>query len=332
MNRSLRRWIGFFSRLAITCALITLVAARLDFGILKSQLRSIGSIAILAGGLIQLVQMLLLGYRWQRILDASGIAMPFLKALRIVLIGSFFNQCLPTSLGGDGVRAFMLRSAGVPLESAVNTVLVDRLSGLAGLLPFLLLGAPFLLVWTYDPLLLLADFAVTALFSAVLAGYFLGDRLIARIRPLAEFAPLRTVAAASVYAREVAWHSPQAIGIAGLAVVVHLTSIALVVILAEALRVPIAPAAALVLVPPILAAALLPISYGGWGARELAMTVSLGLAGVPTTTALAISITVGFLGLISSMPGALLWLREEPRQRLRHSPWAPMAGRRNNHH
>jgi hypothetical protein len=304
----------FFSRLVISTALIALIAVRFDLEAMKSQLRSIGGITVLSTGMLLVLQMLVLAYRWQRILGASEIATPFLNALRIVLIGSFFNQCLPTSLGGDGVRAFLLRSTGVPLERAVNAVLVDRLSGLAGLLPFLILGAPFLLAWTHDPAPLLADLAITSLFSAVLAGYFLGDRLIARIRPLAEFAPLRAVAAASVYAREIACHSPQAIGTAGLAVIVHLISVGVVVILAKAFGAPILPGAALVLVPPIFAAALLPISYGGWGARELAMIVSLGLAGVPPTTALAISIMVGFLGLVSTMPGALLWLRAEPRR------------------
>jgi glycosyltransferase 2 family protein len=232
VNRSARHRLMFFSRLVITSALISLIAVRFDFEAINSQLCSIGSITILSAGMLLVVQMLVLGYRWQRILDASGIATPFLNALRIVLIGSFFNQCLPTSLGGDGVRAFVLRSAGVPLERAVNAVLVDRLSGLAGLLPFLILGAPFLLAWTYDPVFFLADLGITALFSAVLAGYFFGDLLIARIRPVAKLAPLRAVAAASVYAREIACHSPQAIGTAGLAVVVHLTSIVLVVILA----------------------------------------------------------------------------------------------------
>jgi uncharacterized membrane protein YbhN (UPF0104 family) len=313
----------FLGRLVITVALIAVVAIRFDLDAIKNQLLSIGAATVLATGFLLLIQLLFLTFRWQWILDASGIAMLFRSVLRIVLIGMFFNQCLPTSLGGDGVRAFMLRSDGVPLERAVNSVLVDRLSGLAGLLPFLLLGAPFLLAWTRDLVLLLAYLAITALFSAALAGYFLGDRLIARIRPLAEFAPLRVVAAASAYAREIAWHSPRALGLVGLAIAVHLLNVVLVMILAEALRAPIAPGAALVLVPPIFATAMLPISYGGWGARELAMIVSLALAGVPTATALTISVTIGFLGLISTLPGALLWLRAEPWQRFRQSPRVP---------
>jgi hypothetical protein len=133
----------FFSRLVISTALIALIAVRFDLEAMKSQLRSIGGITVLSTGMLLVLQMLVLAYRWQRILGASEIATPFLNALRIVLIGSFFNQCLPTSLGGDGVRAFLLRSTGVPLERAVNAVLVDRLSGLAGLLPFLIVGALF---------------------------------------------------------------------------------------------------------------------------------------------------------------------------------------------
>jgi glycosyltransferase 2 family protein len=136
VKRSARYRLIFLGRLVITSVLIALVAVRFDLDAIKRQMLSVGSATLLAAGIVVVVQMLVRGYRWQRILDASGIAVPFCSALRIVIIGLSFNQCLPTSLGGDGVRAFMLRSANVRLERAVNAVLVDRLSGLAGLLPF----------------------------------------------------------------------------------------------------------------------------------------------------------------------------------------------------
>jgi hypothetical protein len=319
-------------RLAITGTLTALIAARLDLRILIGELCRVGGFALLAAVAILLAQAVVLGYRWQRILVASGIVIGFGRALKIVLIGLFFNQCLPTALGGDGVRAVMLRSAHVPLERSINAVLVDRLSGLAGLLPFLVLGLPFALAWTDDMLLRTADVAVTALYAVVLTVYFFSDRAIMQLHRLARIGLLRAASAASVYARQIVWHSRQALSIVILAILVHLSSIALVAILAAALLAPISVGAAMVLVPPIFAAAMLPISYGGWGARELAMVVSLGLAGVPPTTALAISITIGFLGLISTLPGALLWLRAEPRQRSGTQFNQPSARRNGVHH
>lgn len=100
---------------------------------------------------------------------------------------------------------------------------------------------------------------------------------------MAGFAPLRAIAGASAYAREVVWHSPQATGIDGLAVVVHLTSVAIVVILANDCRALIP----FVLVPPDLRRGTAANFLWWLGARELAMIASLGLADVPRTTALA---------------------------------------------
>lgn len=302
------RRFGLGLKLAVTLLLVAYLAHSVDAAAVVAQLGRIGPGAgALCLGLY-LFQAVVLSYRWHRILGAAGVVLTFRQTLRIVLIGLFFNQCLPTSLGGDGVRILLLRRPEVSLERAVNLVLVDRLSGLMGLIPLLLGGLPFLLSWRSDPLFAATDLGVTLLFCIALVIYFLGDGLVGRAGRWSRLRVLQAIAAASAFARRVAWYGKGAGGTFALALVVHGLTVGVVLVLARALGASLSLGEGLVLAPPVIAAAMLPISFGGWGTREVVMVIALGTAGVAPATALAVSILLGFLALVATAPGAALWL------------------------
>lgn len=295
-------------KLLVTAGLIALIASKVDLGLAANEMRSVGIAACLFIVAANLAQFVVLGWRWHIILVASGITIGFRAACRIVFVGTFFNQCLPTSLGGDAVRIMALRQANVPLKNATNAVLVDRLSGIAAIVLLLLAGLPWLFAWAPGTPFLLGACLVTIIFSAVLTLYFLGDRILALFPFLARFSATHFISEASTYARHIAFGAPSALAILALAVVVAASSVAVVAGLAAFLHAPLSLLQALVLVPTIMAATMLPLSFGGWGTREVAMVAGLGIAGVPPETALAMSFLLGILLLVSALPGGLLWL------------------------
>jgi uncharacterized membrane protein YbhN (UPF0104 family) len=63
----------------------------------------------------------------------------------------------------------------------------------------------------------------------------------------------------------------------------------------------------LVLVPIIIQVSLLPISIGGWGVRESVAVIGFGYFGVSGEVALASSVIFGFLMLVFSLYGGVLW-------------------------
>jgi len=69
----------------------------------------------------------------------------------------------------------------------------------------------------------------------------------------------------------------------------------------------------LILMQPVTLFATLPISIGGWGVREAAMVTFLGLIGVPPSAAVIVSIQLGLLGVVVSLPGGLLFLLQRSR-------------------
>jgi hypothetical protein len=67
------------------------------------------------------------------------------------------------------------------------------------------------------------------------------------------------------------------------------------------------------ILPAVLLLTSLPISFAGWGLREGAMIIALGVYGVPQETALALSLVYGIAHLVSAIPGLALWIIEKRR-------------------
>ena len=82
------------------------------------------------------------------------------------MIGTFFNQTLPSAIGGDAVRLWLVARAGAGWRAATYSIFVDRAVGLIALAVIIVASLP----WSYrligDPhgriALLLVDFAALA--------------------------------------------------------------------------------------------------------------------------------------------------------------------------
>jgi len=70
------------------------------------------------------------GFRWRALIQAQGQPMAVTRVSEIFMVGVFFNQFLPTAIGGDVVRALMIAEEGLGRARAANTVIVDRALGL----------------------------------------------------------------------------------------------------------------------------------------------------------------------------------------------------------
>jgi len=84
--------------------------------------------------LIELLDVLPRVLRWRALLLTQGTREPFLRLLSIYLVGSFFNNFLPSNVGGDSVRMLRLGRLTGQGADAVSSVLVERLCGLFAVL------------------------------------------------------------------------------------------------------------------------------------------------------------------------------------------------------
>jgi uncharacterized protein (TIRG00374 family) len=99
----------------------------------------------LLGALLALVAAVLLTFvRWYFLVRAQGLPFRVTDALRLGLVGFFFNNFLPSSVGGDVIKAAFLAREQSRRTVAVATVIMDRVIALWGLFWFVaLLGGVF---------------------------------------------------------------------------------------------------------------------------------------------------------------------------------------------
>ncbi len=83
---------------------------------------------------IYIIGQLIFVARWRLLLKVQSIKIGFWPAVRLHLLGLFYNNCLPGALGGDLPRAwYVTKHTDKKLEAALS-VFVDRVIGLIGML------------------------------------------------------------------------------------------------------------------------------------------------------------------------------------------------------
>ncbi|HEX3129029.1 MAG TPA: lysylphosphatidylglycerol synthase transmembrane domain-containing protein [Thermoanaerobaculia bacterium] len=123
-------------RLAVSAALVAWVLHRSPLGEVKEAFRSADLRFVLLA-----LALTPFGYwssvsRWRLLIRSQGGDAPFGFLVRSFLVGVFFNNLLPSTIGGDAVRAIDTARSGVGRAAAVAIVAVDRFVGLLALMLF----------------------------------------------------------------------------------------------------------------------------------------------------------------------------------------------------
>ena len=128
-----RRRIILLVKIAVSVGLLALLVTRSDAPRLWSYVRS-ASIIWLAGALgFYLLMVLASAWRWGLLLRAQGTPVPARRLTQSFLVATFFNNFLPSNIGGDVVRITDTAKDTHSRTLAATVVLMDRGIGLLGL-------------------------------------------------------------------------------------------------------------------------------------------------------------------------------------------------------
>lgn len=143
-GRSLRTKLLLFAKLTFGVVLCAIIVARIDWRAATGSLAAtgLGLVAVTFGILIALV--FLSAYKWRLLLSIHGVEYSTLRLSKYYFVALFFNNFLPTSIGGDGYRIYKTIHNGRSKASAVIAVVMERLTGF-GTLVVLGAGAAVLL-------------------------------------------------------------------------------------------------------------------------------------------------------------------------------------------
>jgi hypothetical protein len=295
------------AKILVSGALLYLALRKVNLFDLFSRidnLASLGWIGVAAA--VTFLQIFISVLRWREISAECGAPLGTGQAMRYNLIGSFFNQTLPSAIGGDAVRLWLVARGGVGWRAATYSIFVDRAIGLIALAIIIVASLP----WSYnliaDPqgrsALLLVDFAAL---SSGLGFLVLGALPWPWLKR--GWATLH-IHACAVIANRVIFSRKRGPKVAVLSLVVHVLAAVIAWCVVQSIAAPITFGQVFQLVPPVMLVAMLPISIAGWGVREATMGLAFGYAGLMTNEGVKVSLLFGAVSFIVGAFGGLVWI------------------------
>ena len=306
---SKKQLISICVRTAISLALILILLyiMRDNYARIWQAIRGANMLLFLFALAVFFIAQIAASVRLKLIVEAQGKSQVTLhEAVSLTFIGYFFNNFLPTSIGGDVAKAYYLSRKSAEKLSSYTAVFVDRALGLVTMIFMaaiaLLLGQGQVI----DRDLRYMVYAITA--CSVIAIFFISSKSFAKkfsgllilIGPVEEKAK-KAYNALHNYKN----HTSLIVKSLAISVVSQLFYFASIGILALSIGARIPAAEILLRVPIISAASLLP-SINGLGVREGSMVMFFGPV-IGKEHAFVVSILLLLMLLVTSLAGGIIY-------------------------
>ena len=302
----------------VSVALLALLFSKVDVARLWTVART-ASIPWLVLALALYFGMILVSaWRWGLLLRAQHIVYPFRGLTSSFLVATFFNNFLPSNIGGDVIRITDTAPAAGSKTLATTVVLIDRGIGLLGLALVAAMGASAGLgpakVGPVGPGMLWAGFGVAAMLAT---PALLNPEGFTRIlQPLRVLHPEwvgerleRLTAALSRFKESPAALASCFVGAIG----VQVTLVGFYLAIAHSLQIPITFAQLAVIVPISFIVQMVPVSMNGFGVREATFGFYFTRLGLPLESALLVSFIGAALVLLFSLSGGVAYVARQRR-------------------
>ena len=295
----------FFLKFSISFSLLFYLFNRTQFSAIKDSLEQVSLPLVFVAISLLFLQCLAGSFRWCVVTKSIARSVPIWTSFKIILLGNFFNQFLPSSAGGDIMRVWYVRSIGLSTRMSIATILIDRLLALLALGALITITFPITYYLVDDSLFRLSIFGSGILifilffliyYARKIPRKYYGYKITEYIRKFSDATHL------------ILKERRTAILLLSLSMIMHLISGAVVYLIAISLGVKVGLLACLMLTQPVLLLTVIPVSIAGWGVREVGLIAVLSFVGVDNDNAFLVSIVFGILLIFISLPGAIVWV------------------------
>ncbi|MGI9225462.1 MAG: lysylphosphatidylglycerol synthase transmembrane domain-containing protein [Woeseiaceae bacterium] len=296
-------------KVIVSVSLIAILIGSVDWSEIFSQANELSAPPALLAVVLLSLQYPISAWKWRKSLRLHGVEYGLGYLLRILCIAFFFNNFLPSAIGGDAYRAYRtFEHAGRPVYS-ISAVIVERVLGLIALV-VLGYGCAIALVvngtlpYQQEMIFLSAvSFLFLALFGIAWKTGHLGkieDRLhkVSKLEPIME--SVRTI-------RENRQHM---LGLVCLSLLFQAIAIAAIALLFSALALPGVIFESGVTATVAGVAGVIPLSINGIGIVEGSFAVAAVVAGLAYSKAVIVALFVRVYGLASSIIFGVLYILE----------------------
>jgi uncharacterized membrane protein YbhN (UPF0104 family) len=307
----MRKALSLLIKAAVSALLLYFALTAINIGAVKDRLNNVHPGWLVLGLMVLLLQLVVQAVRWRRLVIRCGADLAPLRAFRFTMIAAFFNQTLPSSVGGDAIRIWLV---GRPdnWRAAAYSVFLDRVVGVLALAVLVVGCLPWSLALVRDPVGRAALLAIGL--GCIAAGLIFVALASPRLRILQRWSLTRHLAASAAITLAIL-RSPGALAVIfGLSLVIHLLTALAAWCAARAIDANLPLLYAVYLVLPVVLIAVIPVSIAGWGVREGAMIAAFTYAGLSQSDGLLVSLLYGAGNLVLGVAGGLVWIATSERR------------------
>jgi uncharacterized protein (TIRG00374 family) len=274
----------------------------------------------LLAGALHIIGLVLSAYRWQLLLAAQQVEAPMFDLLQSYLIGGFFNNFLPTRVGGDIYRMVDSKKYSGSLLRPFAVIFVERLSGVYALLLIGIAAVAFYPRFEEVKPLAFALFGL-ALFGFLCMLLFYGSpRFGEWLKKITAKLPAKlSTKILSMF--DAFWYFSRSRAVLAYAFVLALLLQANVILyyyfIARGIHMSLSFQEAAIVMPILICIQLLPLTPNGVGVREFTYIYLLAPFGVDRAMAVAFSLWDYILTFFYGLIGGALYLLKDQRSRLK---------------
>jgi uncharacterized membrane protein YbhN (UPF0104 family) len=311
---STRRYVVLALKIVVSIVLLSLLFSKIDVARLWAIARRASLRWFAVALAIYAINMIASTWRWHLLLRTQEVNLRRRWLFGSFLVASFFNNFLPSNIGGDVIRISDTARAAGSRTLAATVVLMDRVLGLMALIFVAAIGAsaagavhpaalPIWPMWLWVGLLAGAAASAPAVLAPV--GF---SRLL---QPLTVFHPEwvgnRIDTLTEILTRFRARPGTLARCFAT-AVFVQGSMVLYYFAITYALHLNVALSDIAVIVPISFVVQMLPVSFGGFGVREATFSIYFSRIGQPIESAIAMSLIGQALIILFSLTGAAVYI------------------------
>lgn len=303
-------------KLALTVGLSSLIIRKLELSLVFEAMQRITSVTIILSCILIFLSLTIATGRWKTILECNASLSleqpPFYNLWRLMQVGFFFGQGLPSSIGGDAYRAIGLNKYYKGKTSwVVSSVIIERIYGLIALCFLGCVAIPF----EWEKLKSKTSLQLLTMSClVVLVGAFFSF-IILKYAPLPNHRYLKPIRHFFDILKVTMTKKQALIKIFFYSFTNHIALICVIKLLAVDLGVDLNWKQLTMTIPAVFLFSALPVSFAGWGIREGAMIVALQVYNVSKETAITISLLYGIVQIFASIPGLILWVTQKEPQK-----------------
>lgn len=307
-------------KILLSVALFTFVVAKVSPRDIVATIRPSDPVILLAAGALFFISCLVGGWLWTRLLRAQGVRIPYRKAASYYFVGLFFNNFLPSNVGGDISRISEAAKHADHVSPVFSATLMDRLIGVLAMA----------LVATVASTAAIDRFHHYAIYTAILITFVISLGLFLSIfnrNVLMAFEwPFRVIGAHSIERgisrlmddlHDFRSQRRALASVFAASVLVQVSRILVHYLVGLALGVRVALGYYFLFVPVLAAFVSLPIALNGLGVREGAGVVLFRSAGMTQEQAFTVPFLTYLISVVISLLGGLIFLSRPLRRAIK---------------